>query len=46
MADNRRMTADYYEELLPLLNETSLTVEIPVEGLSIGERMAWYNEKV
>lgn len=37
---------DYYGELLPLLNKTSVTVEIPVEGLPIGERMAWYNEQL
>jgi len=37
---------DYYDELLPLLKETSVTIERPVEGLAIGERMAWYNNRL
>jgi len=37
---------DYYDELLPLLEETSVTIEMPVEGLAIGERMAWYNNRL
>jgi hypothetical protein len=37
---------DYYEELLPLIEEASVTVEIPTEGLAIGERMAWYNHRL
>lgn len=28
----------YYEELLPLLEETTVSVELPVDGLMIGER--------
>ncbi|RKD86250.1 hypothetical protein ATJ93_4667 [Halopiger aswanensis] len=35
----------YYEELLPLLDETAVSIELPVEGLMIGERLGWYNER-
>lgn len=35
---------DYYEELLLLLDDQD--VEIPTEGLAIGEKMAWYNERI
>jgi len=37
---------DYYEELIPLLQEAdaAVTTEIPTEGLQIGETMAWYND--
>lgn len=38
--------SDYYDELLPLLGETSVTVEIPTEGLGLGEKMAWYNDRI
>jgi hypothetical protein len=34
----------YYEELLPLLKETAVSVQLPVEGLMIGEQLTWYNE--
>ena len=37
---------DYYEELLPLIEETGVTIEIPTEGLRIGEKQAWYNERL
>lgn len=36
----------YYEELLPHLEEAPVTIEIPTEGLAIGERMAWYNDRI
>lgn len=36
---------DYYEELLPLIKD-SVSVEIPTEGLGIGERKAWYNKRL
>lgn len=36
----------YYEELLPLLEETEMTLRFPVEGLMIGERLGWYNERL
>lgn len=35
---------DYYAELLPLIEDTDVTVEIPTEGLQIGDTLAWYNE--
>lgn len=35
---------DYYVELLPLIEETPVTVEIPTQGLQIGDTLAWYNE--
>ena len=37
---------DYYGELLPLLEETDATVQVPTEGLRIGEKMAWYNQRI
>ena len=37
---------DYYEELLPLIKETGVSVEIPTEGLGIGEKQAWYKERL
>ena len=33
---------DYYEELLPLIDDTGVSVEIPTEGLYTGEKKAWY----
>lgn len=36
----------YYEELLPLLERGEVNVQIPLEGLAIGERLAWYNERL
>lgn len=36
----------YYEELLPLLEETEVSIKSPVEGLMIGERLGWYNERI
>lgn len=35
---------DYYGELLPLLEETNFEIEMPTEGLGLGEKMAWYND--
>lgn len=37
---------DYYGELLPLLEETDVEIAIPTEGLAIGEKMAWYNDRL
>jgi len=36
---------DYYSELLPHLDSTGVSIEIPTEGLSIGEKQAWYKER-
>ncbi len=35
---------DYYDELLPLLTNTPVDVETPVDGLRFGETLAWYDE--
>jgi hypothetical protein len=37
---------DYYEELLPLIEHTGVSVKIPTEGLGIGEKQAWYKERL
>jgi len=37
---------DYYGELLPKIRELEgVSVEIPTEGLSIGETLSWYNQR-
>ncbi|WP_225336219.1 DUF6884 domain-containing protein [Halomicrobium urmianum] len=36
----------YYETLLPLLNDEPVDVEIPTEGLRMGETLSWYNERI
>ena len=35
---------DYYVELLPHIED--MAVEIPTEGLGIGEKQAWYKERL
>lgn len=37
---------DYYEELLPLIEHSEATIEIPTEGMYIGERLSWYKENI
>ena len=37
---------DYYEELLPLIEDSGVSVEIPTEGLGIGDTQAWYKERL
>lgn len=37
---------DYYEELLPLIEESGVAIEIPTEGMYIGERLSWYRERI
>jgi hypothetical protein len=37
---------DYYEELLPLIEGSGVSVEIPTEGLAIGKTKAWYKERL
>lgn len=34
---------DYYDELLPLLEETPVKVETPTDELQYGETLSWYN---
>lgn len=37
----------YYEALLPILEDSDVTdVQIPTEGLQIGYRLQWYNERL
>jgi hypothetical protein len=35
----------YYGELLPRLKDEPVTVSLPMEGLMIGEMLAWYNNR-
>lgn len=37
---------DYYGELLPLIEDSEVTIEIPTEGLAIGQKQAWYKERI
>lgn len=37
---------DYYQELLPLLEETAVDTATPTDGLQFGETLAWYNERL
>lgn len=34
----------YYEPLLPLLEDEPVSIDIPTEGLQIGNTLAWYND--
>jgi hypothetical protein len=37
----------YYEELLPLLEDTDVSaISIPTEGPGIGEKLAWYKDRL
>jgi len=48
LADGNRLVfhagRDYYDELLPLLEDTPVDSETPTDGLQFGETLAWYNE--
>jgi hypothetical protein len=37
---------DYYEELIPLIEDSPVEIETPVDGLRIGPTIAWYNEQL
>lgn len=37
---------DYYDELLPLLDDTNIETETPTDGLPYGKTLAWYNEQL
>jgi hypothetical protein len=37
---------DYYEELLPHIEDEKISIEIPTESLYIGEKKAWYKERI
>jgi hypothetical protein len=35
---------DYYDQLVPLIEDTGVTIELPTEGLGLGETQAWYDD--
>jgi len=35
---------DYYGQLVPLVEGSDTTIELPTEGLGLGEKQAWYDE--
>jgi hypothetical protein len=37
---------DYYDELLPLLDDVPVDTETPTDGLQFGETLAWFNERI
>lgn len=37
---------DYYDQLLPLLDDTSVEVATPTDGLQFGETLSWYNDHI
>ncbi|WP_436932452.1 DUF6884 domain-containing protein [Halosimplex halobium] len=48
-ADGNRLVfhagRDYYDELLPLLEETAVETATPTDGLQFGETLSWYNNR-
>jgi hypothetical protein len=48
LADGNRLVfhagRDYYDELIPLLDEANVAIETPTDSLQYGETLAWYNE--
>lgn len=48
LADDNRLVfhagRDYYDKLIPLLDEANIAVETPTDGLQYGETLAWYND--
>lgn len=37
---------DYYDQLLPLLDDEPVAAETPTDGLQFGPTLAWYNERL
>lgn len=37
---------DYYDELLPPLDDTPVQTETPTDGLQYGKTLAWYNDRI
>jgi len=37
---------DYHEELLPLLENRTVSIKIPTEGLGIGKKQGWYKKRL
>lgn len=50
LADSNRLVfhagRDYYDELLPFLDETPVETERPTDGLQFGETLSWYNDRI
>lgn len=50
LADGNRLVfhagRNYYDELLPLLDDTPVQTETPTDGLQFGETLSWYNERI
>ncbi|WP_338738554.1 DUF6884 domain-containing protein [Haloplanus salilacus] len=50
LADGNRLVfhagRDYYDELLPLLDDAPVDTETPTDGLQFGETLAWYNDRI
>lgn len=37
---------DYYDDLLPLLEDAPVEMHMPLDGLQYGETLAWYKERI
>lgn len=37
---------DYYDQLLPLLDDTNVEIATPTDGLQFGETLSWYNDRI
>jgi hypothetical protein len=37
---------DYYDQLLPLLEDMDVAIETPTDGFRYGETLAWYNDRL
>lgn len=50
LSDGNRLVVhagrDYYDKLLPLLDEFPVEVETPTDGLQFGKTLAWYNDRL
>lgn len=49
LADGNRLVfhagRDYYDELLPLIEDTGVQTETPTDGLLFGKTLAWYTHR-
>jgi len=50
LADGNRLVfhagRDYYDELLPLLDDIPVQTETPTDGVQFGETLSWFNERI
>lgn len=37
---------DYYDELIPLIEDSVESIRVPTEGLAIGKTKSWYKENL